>query len=81
MLMGKQDGKQKVSVTLSPSRISAARRLTGNANLSDLLDEALAALIEREQERRWIEGRSVSDGDPIGDVVPDLTDAPWNDEG
>ncbi len=73
--------KQKVSVTLSPSRISDARRLTGNENLSDLLDEALAALIEREQERRWAEGRRAKDVDPIGDAVPDLTDVPWEDAG
>jgi len=73
--------KQKVSVTLSPSRISVARRLTGNENLSDLLDDALSALIEREQERRWTNGRSADDDDPLGDVVPDLTDTPWDDEG
>ncbi len=73
--------KQKVSVTLSPSRILAARRLVGHGNLSELLDEALAALIEREEERRWIEGRSVDDDDPLGEVVPDLADAPWDDAG
>lgn len=72
--------KQKVSVTLSPSRISDARRLTGNENLSDLLDEALGALIDREQERRWLQGRSVVEADPIGDATPDLSDVPWDDE-
>jgi len=72
--------KQKVSVTLSPSKISVARRLTGNENLSDLLDEALAALIEREQERRWVDGRAAEDDDPVGEVIPDLTDAPWDEQ-
>jgi hypothetical protein len=38
----------KVSVTLSPERLPRARELTSNMKLSELVDEALDALVERE---------------------------------
>lgn len=72
--------KQKVSVTLSPERLRRARELTGSENLSELLDDALDALVERELERRWLEGceRGPDDADLPGGVMVDLGDVPWD---
>lgn len=70
--------KRKVSVTLTPERITRAQEVTGRANLSELLDEALLALVDRELEQRWIaRSDSVADRDLPGDVPVDLADVPW----
>lgn len=69
--------KTKLSVTISPERLAEARRLTGTSNVSAVVDEALVALIEREQERRWIDAHP--DDDLPGEVVPDLRHLPWDD--
>ncbi len=73
--------KQKVSVTLTPEQLRHAQDLTGSENLSELLDDALAALIERELERRWLAGHEGGDDDPDlpGEVGIDLSDLPWDD--
>lgn len=74
--------KQKVSVTLSPERIDRARAVTGKANLSELLDDALDALVARELERQWLEAHqepSAGADDLPGGVPVDLTDLPWDD--
>lgn len=74
--------KQKVSVTLSPERIDRARAVTGRTNLSELLDDALDALVERELENRWLDGHDRSAGfrdDLPGEVVVNLADVPWDD--
>lgn len=73
--------KQKVSVTLSPERVDRARAVTGRMNLSDLLDDALEALVERELERRWLSAHDVRVGseDLPGEVPVDLGDVPWDD--
>lgn len=72
--------KQKVSVTLSPERLSRAQAITGSENVSELLDDALAALIDRELERRWLAGHTggSDDLDLPGEVVVDLSDLPWD---
>ena len=72
--------KQKVSVTLSPERLRRAREVTRSANLSEMLDDALDALVERELERRWLEGHERAPGDTglPGEVPVDLTDVPWD---
>ncbi len=67
--------KEKVSATLHPERLAEAQRLTGKSNVSEVLDDALAALIERELERRWLEAQP--DDDLPGEVVPDLHTVPW----
>lgn len=71
--------KQKVSVTLSPDRIARAHAAFGDRNLSELLDEALLALLEREDERRWLAAHDVDAGaDLPGSVPVDLVDLPWD---
>ncbi|CAN5611762.1 hypothetical protein BH24ACT14_BH24ACT14_13750 [soil metagenome] len=70
--------KTKVSATVSPERLARARVITGTDSVSELLDEALLALIERELERRWLEAHP--DDELPGEVVPDLSGLPW-DEG
>jgi post-segregation antitoxin (ccd killing protein) len=70
--------KSKVSATVDPQRLARAREITGTASVSELLDQALGALIERELERRWLEAHP--DAELPGEVVPDLSAIPW-DEG
>ncbi|MGQ0577245.1 MAG: type II toxin-antitoxin system CcdA family antitoxin [Pseudonocardia sp.] len=71
--------KRKVSVTLTPERIARAQEVTGRANLSELLDEALLALVDRELEQRWIARTDVpGDRDTPDDVPVDLSDVPWD---
>lgn len=69
--------KTKVSVTLTPERLQQARAVTGTSNVSQLLEEALGALIERELEKRWLEA-SRDDGLP-GEVQVDLSSVPWEE--
>lgn len=71
--------KHKVSVTLSPERLQRAQLITGSENVSELLDDALEALIERELERRWLSAHESAPGDPDlpGEVAPDLSELPW----
>ena len=70
--------KTKVSATLTPERLARAREITGTDSVSDLLEEALGALIERELERRWLDAHP--DDDLAGEVVPDLSTVPWEEE-
>lgn len=73
--------KQKVSATISPERLRQAQALTGNGNVSEVLDQALEVLIERELERRWLEGRGEAAADDLpGEVPVDLSDVPWEGE-
>lgn len=75
--------KVKVSATVSPDRLREAREVTGTESLSTLLDEALAALIERELERRWLDAQQdvgpASPADLPGEVPVDLSAIPWDD--
>lgn len=72
--------KRKVSVTLSPGRVDRARVVTGKSNLSDLLEDALDALVERELERQWLTAHETAAGqeDLPGEVPVDLADVPWD---
>ena len=76
--------KVKVSATVSPERLREAREVTGTESLSTLLDEALAALIERELERRWLDAHPEAgprgDADLPGAVPVDLSAIPWDEE-
>jgi hypothetical protein len=68
--------KQKVSVTLSPERLDRARAVTGTANLSELLELALDALVELE--RRWLAAHEHETNDDLpGEVPIDLAEVPW----
>ena len=71
--------KKKISATLSPERIRQAQEVTGNTNLSDLLEQGLAALVERELERRWFAGHEQQPpGEDLpADLEPDLDAVPW----
>lgn len=77
-MIGRINGmpKTKVSATVSPDRLARAREVTGTNNVSDLLEQALGALIERELEQRWLNAHP--DEDLPGDVVPDLSGVPWD---
>jgi hypothetical protein len=70
--------KEKISATIDPERLAAAKRLTGKSNVSEVLDDALAVLIERELEREWLDAHP--DDDLPGEVPVDLTDVPWDDK-
>jgi post-segregation antitoxin (ccd killing protein) len=69
--------RTKISATLTPERLKEAQQVTGTSNISQLLDEALAALIERELEKRWLEAQP--DDELPGEVEVDLTSAPWEE--
>ncbi len=74
--------KRKVSATLSPDRLDQALELTGTTNVSEILDLALDALVERELERRWLAGHrldATSDDLPVDPPVVDLSDVPWDE--
>lgn len=70
--------KTKVSATLTPERLAKAREVTGISNLSEMLDQALEALIERKLEERWLEASD--DTDLPGAVEVDLSSIPWDDQ-
>ena len=70
--------KQKISATLDPGRLKEAKRLTGQTNVSAVLNDALDALVERERERAWLAAHP--DDDLPGEVPVDLSSVPWDDE-
>lgn len=70
--------KRKISVTVEDDRLAAAVELIGESNVSAVVDAALALLVEREQERRWLEAHPPAD--LPGAVTPDLSDVPWEDD-
>jgi post-segregation antitoxin (ccd killing protein) len=69
--------RTKVSATLTPERLKQAQEVTGMSNVSQLLDEALAALVERELERQWLDAHP--DDELPGEVEVDLADVPWDE--
>lgn len=75
--------KRKVSATVSPERLSRAQEVTGNDNVSEVIDQALGALVERELERRWLAGHADdARGDDLpGEIAVELGDLPWDAEG
>lgn len=48
--------KSKLSVSLDPGKLKQAQALVGADSVSELLDVALARLIEEELERRHVDG-------------------------
>jgi hypothetical protein len=70
----------KVSATLSPENIAAARGVVATATLSELLDRALEALVERELERRWLDAHDDDTSDLPQAVPVDLSHIPWDAE-
>ncbi|HEU0191296.1 MAG TPA: DMT family transporter [Mycobacterium sp.] len=75
--IGVMTTRAKISATLTPERLREAQQITGTANISQLLDEALAALIERELEKRWLEANP--DDELPGEVEVDLSSVPWQE--
>jgi post-segregation antitoxin (ccd killing protein) len=73
--MNVMTARTKISATLTPERLRRAQEVTGTSNVSQLLDDALAALIERELEKRWLEAHP--DEELPGEVEVDLTSVPW----
>ncbi|AEF37383.1 MULTISPECIES: type II toxin-antitoxin system CcdA family antitoxin [Mycobacteriaceae] len=69
--------KTKVSATLTPERLRQAQAVTGTSNVSQLLEDALGALIERELEKRWLEANR--DDELPGEVPVDLSAVPWEE--
>ena len=70
--------RRKISVSVDQDRIAAAMELSGGPNASAVVDTALALLVDREQERRWLEAHPSSD--LPGEVTPHLSDVPWGDQ-
>lgn len=72
--------KRKISATVSPDILRRAREVTGNNNVSDLLERGLDALIERELERRWLDAHQADESrdDLPADVPVDLAGTPWD---
>lgn len=71
--------KRRISATVSAERIEQAKAVTGNGNLSELIERGLDALIERELEARWIAGygQEPEVDDLPGETPVDRTDVPW----
>lgn len=67
----------KISATVTPERLRQAKEVTGTANVSQLLDDALAALVERELEKGWLLAHP--DDELPGEVEVDLTAVPWEE--
>jgi len=69
--------KKKISATVDPDRLAEAVELTGSVNVSSIIDRALDALIDQERERQWLAAHPATD--LPGEVVPDLSDVPWEE--
>ena len=75
--------KVKISATVTPAHLDEARRLTGRSSVSEVLDLALVALIERELERVHAEGyERVPQGQETVSVVDGgvWAELPWDEE-
>lgn len=75
--------KKKVSVTLSPERLERAQELNPGLNVSEVVDEALDALVERELEKRWLDAHERSAGARDDDLSQEfsvnLAHLPWDE--
>ena len=72
--------KSKVSVSLDPRRLEQAQSLVGAASVSELLDVALARLIEDELERRHVEGYVRTPVDGAAAEWAQITRGPLGDD-
>lgn len=74
----------KLSVTVSPERLRRAQEVSPGLNISEVVDEALNALVERRLESRWLEvhksGEGAAQADLPQDVPVDLSGLPWDEE-
>jgi chorismate-pyruvate lyase len=74
--------KLKISATVDPGRLSAARQVVGaDRSVSEVLDLALDALVVRTLEARWLAAHDTERDDLPGEVVVDLRDVPWDGDG
>ncbi len=67
--------KRKISASIDGDRLARAVEFTGDDNVSNVIDTALAILIERKLEQLWLDAHPVFD--LPGEVAPDLADLPW----
>ena len=75
--------KVKISATVRPDRLAEAKRLSGCENVSEVIDKALAALIDDELERAHAEGYArLPQGHGALEVVDPAVwaDLPWDEE-
>lgn len=77
--------RTKVSATLNPESLAAARRLAGESRtVSEVIDLALEAYVEHEREARWLAAHPLDpptvfrDVDLPGEVAVDWSDVPWD---
>jgi uncharacterized protein YgbK (DUF1537 family) len=74
--------KVKVSATVSPDRLRQAKQLTGCENVSEVIEQGLAALIARELERIHADGYAgASQGAEVVDIVDSAvwSEVPWDE--
>jgi len=70
--------KRKISATVDPSRLDAAREVAGRErSVSEVLDLALEAYVTHTLEQRWLAAHDWIHPDLPGEVPVDLRDAPW----
>ncbi|MGH3849999.1 MAG: hypothetical protein ACRDRT_09895 [Pseudonocardiaceae bacterium] len=70
--------KQKVTITVDPTKVGVVRRLTGAASTSAAIDLALGELIRSEHLRRDVaaySGRPATDDE----IALSRTNPPWDD--
>ena len=71
--------KLKISATVDPARLQAARRVAGlDRPISEVLDLALDAYVVYTLEQRWLAAHQAPRSDLPGEVPVDLTDVPWD---
>ena len=70
-------GKRRISATIDPDILDRAVALTGETNVSSLLEEALRQLIDHRLEQRWLAGHDDSADRPT--PTYDLAHSPWGD--
>lgn len=70
--------KRKISATVDPSRLDAAREVAGGElSVSEVLDLALEAYVTHTLEQRWLAAHDRIHHDLPGEVPIDLRDVPW----
>jgi hypothetical protein len=70
--------KLKISATVDPDRLEAARRIAGTDRpVSEVIDLALDAYVVHTLEQRWLAAHPAAQTDLPGEVPVDLTAVPW----
>lgn len=71
--------KLKISATVDPGLLDAARRAVGTSRpVSEVLDLALDALVVRTLEERWLAAHGGDVDDLPGETPVDLSAVPWD---